>query len=56
MTESIYRQAALDRLASPERLDVPPRLVGRPSWLLLATFAIVIAAALVWAIVTEAPV
>jgi HlyD family secretion protein len=56
MTDSIYRQAALDRLASPERLDVPPRLVGRPSWLLLATFAVVIAAALVWAIVTEAPV
>src|SRR5688500_9426384 len=56
MTDSIYRQAALDRLASPERLAVPPRLVGRPSWLLLATFAIVIAAALVWAIVTEAPV
>ncbi len=56
MAESIYRQAALDRLASPERLDVPPRLVGKPSWLLLATFAVAIVAALAWAIATQAPV
>jgi len=56
MAESIYRKAALDRMASPERLDAPLKLVGRPAWLLLGAFAIAIAAALIWAVVTQAPV
>ena len=56
MTETIFRQSALDRMASPERLDAPLKLVGRPSWLLLGAFAIAIVAALVWAIATSAPV
>lgn len=56
MAESIYRKAALDRLASPERLDAPLTLVGRPAWLLLAAFAVAIVAGLGWAFVTQAPV
>lgn len=56
MAESIYRQAALDRLANPERLDAPISLVGRPAWLLLGTFAVAIVAALLWSIFTQAPV
>ena len=56
MAESIYRKAALDRMASPERLDAPLKLVGRPAWLLLGAFAVAILAALVWAILTHAPV
>lgn len=56
MAESIYRKAALDRMASPERLDAPLKLVGRPSWLLLGAFAVAIAAALAWAVATQAPV
>jgi HlyD family secretion protein len=56
VAESIYRQQALDRLASPERLDAPPQLVGRPAWLLLGALAVAIAGALVWAMLTQAPV
>lgn len=56
MTETIFRQSALDRMASPERLDAPLRLVGRPSWLLLGAIAFAIVAGLVWAIATSAPV
>lgn len=56
MAESIYRKTALDRMASPERLDAPLKLVGRPSWLLLGAFAVAIAAAMAWAVATQAPV
>ncbi|WP_353217791.1 NHLP bacteriocin system secretion protein [Sandarakinorhabdus sp.] len=56
MTETIFRQSALDRMASPERLDAPLKLVGRPSWLLLGAFAFAIVAGLIWAIATTAPV
>ncbi|MBL0768536.1 NHLP bacteriocin system secretion protein [Sphingopyxis sp. XHP0097] len=56
MSETIYRQSALDRMASPERLDAPLTLVSRPSWILLGAFAVALVAALVWASVTRAPV
>jgi HlyD family secretion protein len=56
MAESIYRKTALDRMASPERLDAPLKLVGRPSWLLFGAFAVAIAAAIAWAVATQAPV
>lgn len=56
MSETIYRQTALDRMANPERLDVPLTLVPRPSWILLGAFAVALVAALVWASVARAPV
>ena len=56
MATSIFRKEALDRLANPERLDAPLRLVTAPHWILLAGFAALVAAALVWASVTSAPV
>ncbi len=43
-------------MASPERLDVPLKLVPRPAWLMLGAFAFAIVAALAWAMVTSAPV
>jgi hypothetical protein len=44
MTRQIYRQAALDRLASPEQLDRPYKLVGSLGWLLLlGLFAVILA-------------
>ncbi len=43
-------------MASPERLDAPLKLVARPAWLMLAAFALIIAAGLIWAFVTSAPV
>ena len=56
MATSIFRKEALDRLANPERLDAPLRLVAAPHWILLAGFAALVAAALVWASATSAPV
>ena len=56
MSESIFRQSALDRLANPERLDAPLQLVPKSSWLLLATLATAVAGALVWSVVAHAPV
>ena len=56
MSESIFRQSALDRLANPERLDAPLILVRRTSWLLLITLVVAMAAALLWSVVARAPV
>jgi HlyD family secretion protein len=56
LATSIFRKEALDRLANPERLDAPLRLVAAPHWILLAGFAALVAAALVWASATSAPV
>lgn len=56
MAAPIFRQAALDRLASPERLDAPLHLVGRARWLILGGIAAAIVAALLWAVLTQAPV
>lgn len=41
--ESIFRKAALDRLASPERLDERVALPAYPRWL-LAALAVALAA------------
>lgn len=43
-------------MASPERLDAPLKLVGRPSWLLLGAFAAAIVCGVIWAVLTSAPV
>ena len=56
MTRQIYRQAALDRLASPEQLDRPYKLVGSLGWLLLLGLFAVILAGGAWAMLADAPV
>lgn len=56
MAREIFRKAALERMASPERTDRPIRLVGAPGWLLLAIFAVAVGAGAAWAFRTEAPV
>lgn len=43
--DSIFRKAALDRLASPERLDERVALPAYPRWLLAAVALALIAAA-----------
>ena len=43
--ESIFRKAALDRLASPERLDERVALPAYPRWLLTAVALTLIAVA-----------
>jgi HlyD family secretion protein len=56
LAESIFRKEALDRLANPERLDAPLRLVSAPHWILLGGFVALVAVALLWAGATSAPV
>lgn len=56
MSRQIFRQAALDRLASPEQLDRPYRLVRLPAWILLGVLILAMAAGVVWACLTRAPV
>lgn len=56
MARQIFRQEALDRLASPDQLDRPVRVVHSLAWLgLSAVFAAALSAA-VWAAIAEAPV
>lgn len=56
MAKQIFRQAALDRLASPEQTDRPHRLVRTPIWLAFAAAAGAIAAVFAWTLFAEAPV
>jgi multidrug efflux pump subunit AcrA (membrane-fusion protein) len=51
MNPPIYRKAALDRLASPDQLDQLMQVTSRRSWIALAGFALLLAAALVWSLV-----
>ncbi|MFG3102012.1 HlyD family efflux transporter periplasmic adaptor subunit [Streptomyces sp. NPDC048182] len=45
-----FRQQALDRLQSPEDLDLPVRLARPQGWLVLCVTVLVMAAATVWAV------
>lgn len=56
MNRQIVRQAALDRLASPEGLDRPVRLVGSAGWLALLVTVIAISMAALWGVSATAPV
>ena len=53
--ESIFRKAALDRLASPERLDERLRLPAYPAWLLAALAALLAGVAVfsIWLLVSR---
>jgi len=54
--KQIFRQAALDRLASPEQVDRPLRVVGGTGWLALAMLLLGLAGFLVWVVSASAPV
>lgn len=56
MSREIFRKAALERMASPERLDHPLRLVRGSGWLVLACFTALFAAGVAWAAMTQAPI
>ena len=47
--DSIFRKAALDRLASPDRLDERLRLPAYPAWL-LATLALLLVAVVIFSV------
>lgn len=56
MAKDIFRKAALERLASPEKLDAPVRLVGASGWLVVLAFGAAIAGGVAWATTVKAPV
>jgi HlyD family secretion protein len=51
----LFRKAALDKLASPERLDVLVRVTSPKGWLALVTMAGVLAAVIVWSVIGSIP-
>lgn len=48
MSKSIFRKVALDRLSSPEQLDMVLHVTSPRSWLALAGLFLVLGAAVVW--------
>ena len=56
MSRQIFRQAALNRLASPEHLDRPSQLVRPRAWLALAVLLFAAAGTAAWSINARAPV
>lgn len=56
MSRQIFRQAALDRLASPEQLDRPSRLVRPRGWIAFGVLAAAILGASGWAVLSRAPI
>jgi multidrug efflux pump subunit AcrA (membrane-fusion protein) len=55
MTNQIFRQKALERLASPEQLDVLMQVTSPRSWLALLGIAVLLTAAVVWGFVGTIP-
>ncbi len=56
MARQIFRQEAIDRMASPDRLDQPLYLVKPANWLFLIVTAVVILFALIWGFVASVPI
>lgn len=56
MARQIYRQAALDRLASPEQLDRPHALASIWGWGAVLALLVAILGVSVWALFSSAPV
>ncbi|MBD1919039.1 MULTISPECIES: hypothetical protein [Cyanophyceae] len=54
--ESLFRQASLERLSSPERLDELMKLVTLKAWLPLGTLGVLLGLGLLWSIVGRVPV
>jgi HlyD family secretion protein len=51
----LFRKAAIEKLASPERLDVLMQVTSPVGWVALATVAFILACAIVWSIVGSIP-
>jgi HlyD family secretion protein len=52
---ALFRKAALDKLASPERLDVLMQVTSPMGWLALLTIAGILVGVIVWSILGEIP-
>ena len=55
MARNIFRQAALERIASPEQLDQALRIMTPKGWVALAAVAMVLAGAVVWGFTGSIP-
>lgn len=55
MSRQIFRQAALDRLSSPEQLDTALPLVNARGWAGIAVFGFLILCAILWGILGSLP-
>jgi HlyD family secretion protein len=53
--DSLFRKAALDKLASPERLDVLMQVTSPKGWIALWTIAALLVAVVVWSILGSLP-
>ncbi len=53
---SIFREAALDRLSTPERLDQGLTVVGSVSWAILAGLTALVVGGLIWSVLVVVPV
>src|SRR5215469_1682056 len=55
-SNSIFREAALERLSTPERLDQGLTVVGSMSWALLGGLSALVVGGLIWSVVVVVPV
>lgn len=55
MTTSIFRKVSLDRLSSPEQLDLLMQVTSPRSWLAFLALAMLVATAVYWAIFGQIP-
>jgi HlyD family secretion protein len=51
----VFRKVALDRLSSPDQLDLLTQVVGAKGWLVLITLAFSVLVAVVWGVFGEIP-
>lgn len=53
--DSLFRKAALDKLASPERLDVLMQVTSPKGWIALLTIAVLLAGVVAWSVLGTLP-
>lgn len=55
MADGVFRKAAIERVSSPEQLDLLMQVTSPVGWLALATMGVLIAAAFVWSVLGSIP-
>lgn len=55
MSENLFRKAALDKLASPEQLDVLARVTSPTGWLALGTVGLLLVGVVAWSLLGSVP-
>ena len=51
----LFRKSAIEKLASPERLDVLMQVTSPVGWVAIGTVAFILACAIVWSVVGSIP-